>query len=325
MIAKLLRLRSSFWAVRYVRSIVSLFRGFRMSPSVTVFGRFSNLSAGPGSVFARRVRIDLGACGRMTAGKGVWLAADTEIETQSAVVFGDMTTVQRRGSINGSVRVGRSCIFAPNVFVSSGSHPFRATPHLFIREQESRLRVDDPQGFLSDRPVWIQDDCWLGVNSVVCPGVIIGKGSVVGANSVVTRDVSPYTVVAGVPARKIGARLDWKPPKEIVASRESDRIYVLSGGEIQAREGVLGFLLQKNEPFLAIVSQEVKLIRVYFCLSENLKLEIGKNERDATIIDNVLIYDLADAAIEFGGLGIRIAVAKIDRRSKFCISHISCI
>ena len=50
-------------------------------------------------------------------------------------------------------------------------------------------------------PVEIGSDVWLGAGAVVLPGVTIGDGAVVGANSVVTTDVAPYTVVAGAPAR----------------------------------------------------------------------------------------------------------------------------
>jgi acetyltransferase-like isoleucine patch superfamily enzyme len=157
----------------------------------------------------------------------VWIAADVELQTDTRVQIGAGTSVQRRCTINGSTRVGRGCILAPGVFISSGTHPFRAIAHLPIREQEQRLAQDEEALSQLDRPIWVQDDCWLGVNAVVCPGVTIGKGSVVGANAVVTRDVPPYSVVAGSPARIIGTRLDWKPPARLDPSREEDHPYLL--------------------------------------------------------------------------------------------------
>lgn len=54
------------------------------------------------------------------------------------------------------------------------------------------------------KPVTIEDDVWLGSRVSVMPGVTIGRGSVVGVNAVVTRDVPPWTIVAGIPAKKIG-------------------------------------------------------------------------------------------------------------------------
>jgi acetyltransferase-like isoleucine patch superfamily enzyme len=56
------------------------------------------------------------------------------------------------------------------------------------------------------RGVVIEDDCWLGAGVVVVDGVRIGRGSVVAAGAVVTRDVEPWSVVAGVPAQRVATR-----------------------------------------------------------------------------------------------------------------------
>ncbi len=59
--------------------------------------------------------------------------------------------------------------------------------------------------------VTVEADAWIGTGAVILPNVTIGEGAVVGANSVVTKDVAPYTVVGGVPARKIKeVRVPWK-------------------------------------------------------------------------------------------------------------------
>jgi acetyltransferase-like isoleucine patch superfamily enzyme len=55
-------------------------------------------------------------------------------------------------------------------------------------------------------PVTIGDDVWVGANAVILPGVHVGSGTVVGAGAVVNRDTEPYSIVAGVPARRIGDR-----------------------------------------------------------------------------------------------------------------------
>ena len=99
-----------------------------------------------------------------------------------------------------------------NVFVSSGRHHFDAWPALPIRVQEARRRADPALRALDSRTVHIGDDCWLGVNAVVQPGVTVGRGAVIGANAVVTRDVRPYSIVGGVPARPVKSRLEFTPP-----------------------------------------------------------------------------------------------------------------
>jgi len=75
------------------------------------------------------------------------------------------------------------------------------------------------QGWSEDRPVCIEDDVWIGSRVILLPGVRIGKGSIVGAGSVVTRDVEPYAIVAGNPARKIRSRIDTDTMEQSERSR----------------------------------------------------------------------------------------------------------
>ncbi len=64
----------------------------------------------------------------------------------------------------------------------------------------------DQQGFAEEKPVVIEDDVWIGSRVTILPGVTIGRGSVVGAAAVVTKDVPPYSVVAGNPAKVVKTR-----------------------------------------------------------------------------------------------------------------------
>jgi acetyltransferase-like isoleucine patch superfamily enzyme len=77
---------------------------------------------------------------------------------------------------------------------------------------------DDPEFAARLAPVHLGRRCWIGMRALVLPGVSIGEGAVVGAGSIVTTDVEPYTIVAGAPAvalRKrrepLRYRLDWRP------------------------------------------------------------------------------------------------------------------
>ena len=72
-------------------------------------------------------------------------------------------------------------------------------------------RTDIPmmeQGFEEERPVYIGNDVWIGDRALILPGVHIGDGSIIAAGAVVTKDVPPYSIVAGVPARKIRDRFE---------------------------------------------------------------------------------------------------------------------
>ena len=96
-----------------------------------------------------------------------------------------------------SVIIEDDVMFAANVFVSDGTHASASvdTPYKF-------------QGVTTPAPVRIGRGAWIGQNAVISPGVTIGEMAIVGANSVVTRDVAPRTVVAGVPARVLKV---WDP------------------------------------------------------------------------------------------------------------------
>lgn len=249
-----------------------------MHPAAVLIGPASRLILGRGAKIGSRTRIDVGQTGRLVLGEKIWMSSDVEIETATEVRIGRETTIQRRCTINGTTRIGAGCIFAPNVFVSSGTHPFRAIPHLPIREQERRLAVEGKDPGL-DRPVWIQDDCWLGTNVVVCPGVTIGKGSVVGANAVVTRDVPPYTVVAGSPACMIGRRLDWQPPLTVHTSSEEDLVYVLSGDEGRAPDGKsIGIILSQDTPLQVVLAAAAltRGVRVHYETPARIEVSAGQ-------------------------------------------------
>lgn len=118
------------------------------------------------------------------------------------VEIGSNTTIHSFGIINGDIVIGSNCLIGPRVTVLSGTHLIDTQD--LIRNQDAayfNLHSSYPS-----RQVVIGDDCWLGANSVVLPGVTLGNGCVVGANSVVTKSFSDYSVVAGSPARLLRMR-----------------------------------------------------------------------------------------------------------------------
>ncbi len=96
------------------------------------------------------------------------------------------------------VRIGDRCNFGPNVTIVTPCHPMLPGERRALLDAEGReCRL------CYAKPVVIGSDCWLGANVVVCPGVTIGDGCVIGAGSVVTRDVPPMSFAGGNPCRVI--------------------------------------------------------------------------------------------------------------------------
>lgn len=106
------------------------------------------------------------------------------------VVFGHHCTVAAKQS----VVIGDDCLIAELVSVRDHDHE-TADVRVPMRDQGARCA-----------PVVIGRDVWLGTRVVVLKGVTIGDGSIIGAGAVVTRDVPPYSIAIGVPARVIGRR-----------------------------------------------------------------------------------------------------------------------
>jgi len=89
----------------------------------------------------------------------------------------------------GGLRIGDNCNISSQVAIWTGSHDVNSTDFKYVSS-----------------PVAIEDRAWISFRAVILGGVTIGEGAVVAAGAVVTKDVPPFTIVAGVPARMIGER-----------------------------------------------------------------------------------------------------------------------
>ena len=107
------------------------------------------------------------------------------------VMIGDHTRIGLHNTIIGPVTIGSHVNLAQGITVTALNHNF----------EDSEKRIDE-QG-VSTSAVTIEDDIWIGANAVVLSGVTIGHHSVVAAGAVVTKDVPPHSLVAGVPAKII--------------------------------------------------------------------------------------------------------------------------
>lgn len=106
-----------------------------------------------------------------------------------AVSIGDRCTVGIGSVVIGPVSIGHDVIIAQHVVMSGLNHSY---------EDVSRSIREQP---VVTRPIVIEEECWIGANVVITAGVTIGRHSVVAGGSVVTRNVPPYSVVGGNPAR----------------------------------------------------------------------------------------------------------------------------
>jgi acetyltransferase-like isoleucine patch superfamily enzyme len=113
------------------------------------------------------------------------------------------------------VTIGDDCNFGPNVTIVTPVHPMLPEERYMIRTKEG-----ENKHMCYAKPVNIGKDCWFGANVVVCPGVTIGDGCVIGAGSVVVKDIPPRTFAAGNPCkviREITEKDSMKYKPEILA------------------------------------------------------------------------------------------------------------
>jgi phosphonate metabolism protein (transferase hexapeptide repeat family) len=147
--------------------------------------------------------------------KGSSLGAWTLVGPGAMIVestLGDYSYLMEESSATYAA-IGKFCNIASHVCLNPGNHPlWRASLHHFTyRSKSYNLASEDDHAFFRWRRahrVVLGHDVWIGHGAVVLPGVSIGTGAVVGAGAVVSRDVEPYTVVAGVPAQPIRRRFD---------------------------------------------------------------------------------------------------------------------
>jgi len=150
----------------------------------------------------------------------------TEIGRNTTIVestIGDYTYDDGEVSIFYS-EIGQYCSIANRVRINPGNHPRdRVTQHhMTYRRVRFGLDARDDEEFFAWRrahPCTIGHDVWIGHAAVIMPGVRIGTGAVIGAAAVVTKDVEPYQVVAGVPARPLRSRFSDTVIDRILRSR----------------------------------------------------------------------------------------------------------
>lgn len=179
------RAYTPWYLIRYVR-----FLRFKLRNRHVITRGFVFLDRGA-EIVCRR------GYGRLILGRWVHLGVDTALRCHEGTLsVGDKVVLGRDVSVNCylDIEIGASCLFADDIYVCDFDHKFT----------DLTIPIKD-QGIAKSR-VRIEPDVWLGTKVTVARGVVIGQGSVVGANAVVTHDLPPYSVSVGVPARVIKDR-----------------------------------------------------------------------------------------------------------------------
>lgn len=196
-----------------MNSIKRIFaRSWRLTRTRVLWGwRFRSLGARSALGRCRLVRNpNAVSIGHHTSLSDDWCLVDLDPSTGQAkqkIRIGSYCSILHDFQCNASlsVEVQDYVLIAPRVFITDSDH--------IVNEASERTTLSNE---FRSAAVVIEHDCWLGINAVVLKGVTVGHHSTIGANSVVTRDVPPFSVVAGAPARVIGQTASRSRHPELV-------------------------------------------------------------------------------------------------------------
>lgn len=156
-------------------------------------GKHMPLSDGKFSLGSKKVRAFCGKLILKQCGKNVNIERGAQFSSE--VSLGDNSGIGINAQIPAHVTIGNNVMMGPYCMMFTSNH-----------------NIDDltvpmcQQGATEPQPIVIEDDVWIGARVIILPGVRVGTGSVIGAGSVVTRDVEPYSIVGGNPAKLIRKR-----------------------------------------------------------------------------------------------------------------------
>lgn len=146
------------------------------------------------------------------------------VNFKSTIKMGAFSHIAEGCGLVQNVEIGRYCAIAPNVNICPPQHPLdwlaissRQFNPVFLRWQDYTGKEVASRDMMAEKLVVIGNDVWVGLNAVIMDGVKIGDGAVVAAGAVVTKDVPPYAIVGGVPAKVIKYRFDEATVKELLA------------------------------------------------------------------------------------------------------------
>lgn len=145
---------------------------------------------GPGSTIRWRTRLDVLPFNQFQLGENSTIEDFSTVNNGVGdVIIGNNSLIGMGNTIIGPIQIGNNVIFAQNIVASALNHEYR-----------------DPDQPIQAQPILksqivVEDDCWIAANAVITAGVRIGKHSVIAAGAVVTKDIPPYSVAVGNPAK----------------------------------------------------------------------------------------------------------------------------
>lgn len=158
----------------------------------------------------RRFRTWLAVVGKssyLSYGRDLHVGIGTTLWAPTHLALGDCVYIGKHVHIEANCRIGSYCLIANSVAIvgrhdhdfSAEGFPMRFAPWIGSKRFPSQYAKHEAV---------IQDDVWLGYGAIVLTGLTIGRGSVVAAGSVVTHNIPPYSIAAGIPAKVIGQRFN---------------------------------------------------------------------------------------------------------------------
>lgn len=143
----------------------------------------------------RKLRSLVGGALLDHVGRNVNIEKGADFGTGRGITLGTNSNLGINCKVRGPLEIGEDVMMGPNCIIITSSHNHSSVETHMIYQGDTAIQK-----------VIIEDDCWIGFNVIILPGVTIGKGSIIGAGAVVTKDIPPYSIAVGVPARVIKDR-----------------------------------------------------------------------------------------------------------------------
>lgn len=179
--------------IYYIRRFFCYMRAFVYKPFFGQMGHKVTIGHRPLFVGCQYINLD----SKVTIADDVVLTAWNVLSTPPSIIIGSGTSINRGCHITGAntIKIGKNVGVSAYVLITDNAHGDNSYEQMHI----SRLK----RPVVSKGPIVIEDNVWIGEKSTILPNVHIGFGAVIGANSVVTKDVPAYAIAVGNPAKII--------------------------------------------------------------------------------------------------------------------------